>query len=242
MKQIWIALLLVCSLPVLAKGSKFDRGIVEKTFIPKGQWMAGASFSYSEHTDDNLKWLVLDDVNSVGYTFKVSPVVSYFIRDNIAIGGRVAYARSMTDLDNISLNLGDDLNFDLSNYHDKSHSVSGSAFIRTYLNLGDSKRFGLFNEARVTYGYGQSKVQDGTGDELKGTHQIKQNLNFGVAPGITCFINDFVAVEAAIDVLGLDFKWVDQKTNQVETGKRTSSGANFKINLLSINLGITFYL
>ena len=120
--------------------------------------------------------------------------------------------------------------------------VSGSFFIRTYLNLGDSKRFGLFNEARVTYGYGQSNVEDGTGDELKGTHQIKQNLNFGVAPGITCFVNNYVAVEAAIDVLGLDFKWYDQKTNQVETGKRTNSGANFKINLLSINLGITFYI
>ncbi len=184
----------------------------------------------------------MDDVTSTGYTFKVSPVVSYFIRDNIAIGGRVAYSRGLTDLGNLSLNLGDDLSFDLSDYKDKSHTVSGSFFIRTYLNLGDSKRFGLFNEARVTYGYGQSNVEDGTGDELKGTHQIKQNLNFGVAPGIACFINDYVAVEAAIDVLGLDFKWYDQKTNQVETGKRTSSGANFKINLLSINLGITFYL
>ena len=204
--------------------------------------MVGASFSYSEHTDDNFKWLVMDDVTSTGYTFKVSPVVSYFIRDNIAIGGRVAYSRGLTDLGNLSLNLGDDLSFDLSNYKDKSHTVSGSFFVRTYLNLGDSKRFGLFNEARVTYGYGQSNVEDGTGDELKGTHQIKQNLNFGVAPGITCFINDYVAVEAAIDVLGLDFKWYDQKTNQVETGKRTNSGANFKINLLSINLGITFYL
>lgn len=242
MKHILIMLLLVCSIPAMAKGIRFDRGIEQKTFIPKGQWMVGASFSYSEHTDDNFKWLVMDDVTSTGYTFKVSPVVSYFIRDNIAIGGRVAYSRGLTDLGNLSLNLGDDLSFDLSNYKDKSHTVSGSFFVRTYLNLGDSKRFGLFNEARVTYGYGQSNVEDGTGDELKGTHQIKQNLNFGVAPGITCFINDYVAVEAAIDVLGLDFKWYDQKTNQVETGKRTNSGANFKINLLSINLGITFYL
>ena len=242
MKHILIMLLLVCSIPAMAKGIRFDRGIEQKTFIPKGQWMVGASFSYSEHTDDNFKWLVMDDVTSTGYTFKVSPVVSYFIRDNIAIGGRVAYSRGLTDLGNLSLNLGDDLSFDLSNYKDKSHTVSGSFFIRTYLNLGDSKRFGLFNEARVTYGYGQSNVEDGTGDELKGTHQIKQNLNFGVAPGITCFINNYVAVEAAIDVLGLDFKWYDQKTNQVETGKRTNSGANFKINLLSINLGITFYI
>lgn len=242
MKHILIMLLLVCSIPAMARGNNFDRGIEQKTFIPKGQWMVGASFSYSEHTDDNFKWLVMDDVTSTGYTFKVSPVVSYFIRDNIAIGGRVAYSRGLTDLGNLSLNLGDDLSFDLSNYKDKSHMVSGSFFIRTYLNLGDSKRFGLFNEARVTYGYGQSNVEDGTGDELKGTHQIKQNLNFGVAPGITCFVNNYVAVEAAIDVLGLDFKWYDQKTNQVETGKRTNSGANFKINLLSINLGITFYI
>mgnify|MGYP001186159934 FL=1 len=242
MKHILIMLLLVCSIPAMARGNNFDRGIEQKTFIPKGQWMVGASFSYSEHTDDNFKWLVMDDVTSTGYTFKVSPVVSYFIRDNIAIGGRVAYSRGLTDLGNLSLNLGDDLSFDLSNYKDKSHTVSGSFFIRTYLNLGDSKRFGLFNEARVTYGYGQSNVEDGTGDELKGTHQIKQNLNFGVAPGITCFVNNYVAVEAAIDVLGLDFKWYDQKTNQVETGKRTNSGANFKINLLSINLGITFYI
>ena len=242
MKHILIMLLLVCSIPAMARGNNFDRGIEQKTFIPKGQWMVGASFSYSEHTDDNFKWLVMDDVTSTGYTFKVSPVVSYFIRDNIAIGGRVAYSRGLTDLGNLSLNLGDDLSFDLSNYKDKSHTVSGSFSIRTYLNLGDSKRFGLFNEARVTYGYGQSNVEDGTGDELKGTHQIKQNLNFGVAPGITCFINNYVAVEAAIDVLGLDFKWYDQKTNQVETGKRTNSGANFKINLLSINLGITFYI
>lgn len=237
-----VLLLAAGTLPVAAKGTKFDRGIEQKTFIPKGQWMCGASFSYSEHTDDNFKWLVVDDINSVGYTFKVSPIVSYFIRDNVAIGGRLAYSRSSTDLGNLSLNLGDDLNFDLSNYKDKSHTVSGAFFIRTYLNLGDSKRFGLFSEGRMTYGYGQSKVEDGTGDDLKGTHQIKQNLNFGLAPGITCFINDYTAVEAAVDVLGLDFKWYDQKTNQVEKGKRTSSGANFQINLLSISLGITFYL
>ena len=108
--------------------------------------------------------------------------------------------------------------------------------------MGDSKRFALFNEASITYGYGQSKTEDGKGVDITGTHQIKQNLNFGLAPGLVCFINDFTAVEASVDVLGLDFKWYDQKTNQIEQGKRTSSGANFKINLLSISLGITFYL
>ena len=116
----------------------------------------------------------------------------------------------------------------MSNYKDKSHTVSGSFFVRTYLNLGDSKRFGLFNEARVTYGYGQSNVEDGTGDELKGTHQIKQNLNFGVAPGITCFINDYVAVEAAIDVLGWTSNGMTRKPTRWRQASAPIAGRTLK--------------
>lgn len=51
----------------------FDRGIQSHTFIPKGQWMVGSTFSYSEHEDDNYKFLVLEKIESTGYTFKVSP-------------------------------------------------------------------------------------------------------------------------------------------------------------------------
>lgn len=114
--------------------------------------------------------------------------------------------------------------------------------MRTYLNLGDSKRFGLFNEARVTYGYSTSKSITGKDIDLSGMHQLKHSLNIGVAPGLTVFINDFAAVEASVNVAGLDFKWYDQTKDQVYKGSRRASSANFKINLLSIDLGIVFYL
>ena len=189
-----LLLLLLCAVTVLsARENKYDRGIVMKTFIPKGQWMVGATFSYSEHVDDNFEFMsLLKDIDSEGYTFKVTPLVSYFIR--------------------------------------------------TYLNLGDSKRFGLFNEARLLYGFSKSTSSSDLGSGLSGVHQLKHNLNIGVAPGITCFVNDFTAVEASIAVAGLNFNWYDQKKDQVYDGKRTSSSANFKINLLSIDLGIVFYL
>ncbi|WP_102407605.1 hypothetical protein [Parabacteroides bouchesdurhonensis] len=244
MKRILLSLL-VCIFPVtgMAKESKYDRGIVMKTFIPKGQWMVGATFSYSEHVDDNFEFMsLLKDINSEGYTFKVTPIVSYFIRDNISIGGRLAFSRSYTKLDNISLSLGDDLNIEIEDYNNVSNTYSAAAFLRTYLNLGDSKRFGLFNEARVSYGYSQSNGSSGTGVDLSGVHQLKHNLNIGVAPGITCFVNDFTAVEASINVAGLNFNWYDQTRDQVYKGSRSSSSANFKINLLSIDLGIVFYL
>lgn len=225
-----------------AKGYKYDRGILMKTFIPKGQWMVGATFSYSEHVDDNFEFMsLLKDIESEGYTFKVTPLVSYFIRDNISIGGRLAYSRSFTKLDNLSLELGD-ISLKIDEWNDKTNTYMASAFVRTYLNLGDSKRFGLFNEGRVTYGFSKSTSSSDLGSGLSGVHQLKHNLNIGVSPGMTCFVNDFVAVEASIGVAGLNFNWYDQNKDQVEKGKRTSSSANFKINLLSIDLGIVFYL
>ena len=119
---------------------------------------------------------------------------------------------------------------------------TAAVFLRTYLNLGDSKRFGLFNEARVSYGYSESNSSSGTGIDLSGMYQLKHNLNIGVAPGLTVFINDYVAAEASVSVAGLNFNWYDQTKDQVYKGKRTASSANFKINLLSIDLGIVFYL
>ena len=227
-----LLLLLLCAVTVLsARENKYDRGIVMKTFIPKGQWMVGATFSYSEHVDENFEFMsLLKDIDSEGYTFKVTPLVSYFIRDNISIGGRLAYSRSYTKLDNLSLSLGDDISLDINEWNDKSNTYSAAFFIRTYLNLGDSKRFGLFNEARLLYGFSKSTSSSDLGSGLSGVHQLKHNLNIGIAPGITCFVNDFTAVEASIAVAGLNFNWYDQKKDQVYDGKRTSSSANFKIN------------
>lgn len=61
------------------KMKRIDRGVQERVFIPKGQWMAGGSVSYSEHEEDNLNFLVLKDVEGKGYNFKVSPYFGYFL-------------------------------------------------------------------------------------------------------------------------------------------------------------------
>ena len=108
--------------------------------------------------------------------------------------------------------------------------------------IGRSKIFGLFNEARLTYGYGTGKNSTGTGNTYDGTFQKINSLQIGFAPGLTAFITDWSAVEVSVGVMGFDFKWVDQKTNQVEEGHHRLSSGNFKINLFSINIGMTFYL
>ena len=228
---------------------RIDREIQKHVFIPKGQWMFGGTVSYSEHDEDNLNFTVLKNIEGLGYDFKVSPYVGYFFANNMSAGVRFAYNRTYLDLENFDLNLGEDFNINLEDVYYLEHKYEVSGFFRSYMPIGKSKIFGLlskifglFNELRLTYGYAQGKNSTGSGVTYDGTYQTSHNLEIGFAPGITAFVTDFAAAEVSMGIMGFDFKWQDQKTNQVETGKRRTSSGNFKINLFSINIGMTFYL
>lgn len=220
---------------------RIDRDVQSRVFIPKGTWMAGGTVSYSEHDESNLNFLVIKDVEGKGYDFNVSPYVGYFFRDNIAAGFRFAYNRDYLDLGNLDMDLGD-LTLSFKDLYYLEHKYEASGFIRTYMPIGRSKIFGLFNEARLTYGYGRGKNSTGSGTDYDGSFQTVQNLQIGFAPGLTAFITDWSAIEVSVGVMGFNFKWIDQETNRVEEGSQRVSSGNFKINLFSINIGMTFYL
>ena len=225
-----------------SQAQEFKRNIESHTFVPKGQWVVGSSVSYSEHNEQNYQFLVIDGFNSDGYTFKISPMFCYAFRDNVAAGGRFSYGRTLTKLDGVTLNLDESTQFDVNDMYQLKHSYSAMGVLRNYINLGTSKRFGLFAETRLEIGGSQSKVVTKDGTSLTGTYTKTTDFGIGVAPGIVAFINNYTAVEVSIGVLGLDFSKVKQTTDQVYIGERSCSSANFKINLFSIGLGIAFYL
>ncbi len=241
MKRYILFLLTFSCMVSLHARKVFDREIKNTLFVPKGMWTGGISFSYSEIMGDNYKLMVLDDVTGEGYTFKISPHVAYFIKNDIAVGFRADYKRSYINLGKVNLDLGDDLEFDISDYSYLSHGVSTTGFIRTYMSLGKSKIFGFFNELSLTYGYSQGKTISGTGKDMSGTFQKINHFQIGSTPGLTAFVMNNLAVEVSVDILGLDFQWINQKTNQVESGSFRKSSADFSINLFSINLGICTY-
>ena len=213
-----------------------------KVFVPKGQWIAGSSVSYSEHTENNYDFLVVEKINSDGYSFKLSPMFAYALKDNMALGGRFKYGRTLVRMDETQLNLDDENQFDINNVYQLKHSYSAMAIFRNYIPLGDSKRFAIFSETQLEFGGSQSKVANGKGEALTGTYSKSTDLAFGVAPGMVAFINNYTAVEVSIGVLGVNLSKKRQVTNQVETGEQSSTSANFKINIFSIGLGIAFYL
>ena len=243
MKKI-ICLLLLFSIPGMVCWGKerLDRGIVKRTFVPKGQWFFGGTCSYSEYNQDNYKFLVLKNWNGNGYQLSVKPFVGYMVRDDFGVGATFAYERTLFKVDNLDINVSEDFQFSISDYYILEHIYTGSIFMRLFMNIEDSKRFGLFNDVKLMFGGGQGKYINGKGDALEGTYQNIFKMGLVYSPGLSVFINDYAAVEASIGVLGLQMKHTDQKTNQVYTGSFKKSFANFKIDLFSIGLGIAIYL
>ena len=220
----------------------FSRGIQNSVFVPKGQWITGGSFSYSETSASDYELLMIEDIDGSNYSFKISPYVGYFFKDNLCIGGRFGYSRTMTKLNSTSINLTDDLNFSIDNFYNLKHIYTGAVFFRNYISLGQSKRFALFNEVRLAAGGGQGKTISGVEEDASGSYQDIFEMELGLIPGITAFISDNVAVEASVNVLGLNYQKYDQTRDQVYQGSLERAGVNFKVDILSINIGVSFYI
>ena len=221
---------------------RVDREALKAVFIPKGQWMMGGTVNFQEWDTDNINLLVLKNMDIEGHTFSASPYFGYFVANNLALGARYNYLRNYFYLGDFDLNLGEDFNISLEDLYYLEHKHEVSAFLRTYMPLGRSNIFGFFGEIRGTYAYANGKNSTGSGTEFDGSYEHVHSVQLGFCPGMTAFVTDFMAVEASIGVMGLKYRWKDQKTNQVEKGSSKMGGANFKFNLFSVNLGMTFYL
>lgn len=220
----------------------FKRGLEQISFVPKGQWIGGVSVSYSQSDFENYQFLIVENLNGDTYTFKVSPMVMFCFKDNLAAGGRLSYSRSRTRLDGASLVLGADTSYDVDNLYSISHNYHGTAMFRNYISLGKSMRFGFFNEVDLSLGGGQSKLVNGTGDELIGTYERNFNLNIGLTPGIIMFLSNYSAIEVSIGVLGFNYTHTHSISDQIYQAERNRKSANFRINLFSVQFGVAFYI
>ena len=222
------------------------RGIsnLKTHIVPAGQWVFGGTLSYSTHSNDSYKLLVVENINSDGYTFKSSPLIGYSILPNSIIGVKFAYSRTFMEIDNANVNLGEGdgaLNFGVDYYYALKHSYDIVAIWRQYIPLGrHNKRFALFSEFQLAMGGSQSKYAEGA--PIKGTYSRGFNMSLGVNPGIVAFLTNNMAVEVNVGVLGINYSSNRQVHNQVSSGETSTSLMNFSINLFSIGLGVAFYL
>ena len=237
-----VALMSLLFPTVVSAQQEFKRQLEQIAFVPKGCWITGVSVNYSQSNQDKYQFLIFENINGDSYSFKVSPTIMYAFGDNLAAGGRFSYQRQRTHLNSADIVLDSETSYNIDNLYSISHHYFGSALFRNYLSLGKSTRFGMFAEVQLQMGGGQSKLCTGTGNTLTGTFERNFEFNVGIAPGMTVFLNNYSALEVNVGVLGLNYSHTSATTNQIYTASRSTSSANFKINLFSITFGVAFYI
>lgn len=240
-RYLTILFAIVACLSVTAQ-KPFSRDIEQNVFVPKGQWITGVSVSYSQSSQNKYQFLIIENLNGDTYTFKVSPMLMYAFKDNLAVGGRLSFNRQNTKLDAASIVLDSETSYDVDQLHSLSQNYFGTIAFRNYINLGNSTRFGLFNEVQLKVGGGESKLVNGSGDDITGTFERNIQLGIGLSPGVCVFLNNYSAIEVNVGVLGFNYNHTKSTTDQIYIAERTMKSANFKINLFSITFGVTFYL
>lgn len=236
-----LAILCATALTVGAQ-EQFSRGLEMVSFVPKGQWITGVSVSYTQSHQDKYQFLIIEDITGDTYSFKLAPMLFYAFKDNLAIGGRMGYRRQKTKLDAAKVIMDSETSYDMDHLYSISHQYYGTASFRNYISLGQSMRFGFFNEVQLEIGGGQSKLVSGTGEDLTGTYERMFNINIGLTPGMIMFLNNYSALEVSIGVLGFNYQHTHSISDQIYVANRNYKQANFKINLFSVQFGVAFYL
>lgn len=222
---------------------RFYRGVKNLLFVKKKSWMTGLTISQGRYESEDTEVLsLLKDFDCEVNYFSINPFLGYFIKDNVSMGLKFGYQKVYANLANFNIEVSDDMSLSLKDMSFNQNMFNTTLFHRSYVGIDKGKRFGLFNEVSLSYNFGSSTYQRGTGENLRNTKTDIHEVRLGLNPGATVFIMENVSAELSFGVAGLNYRRQRQTTNGVDSGWRNSSGANFKINLLNINIGIVAYL
>lgn len=231
---------------------RYDRGLFNYIFIPKGKWMIGATASYGEFGTDDFR--ILDLVENVDLNvnaYSIKPFISYFIHSNLSVGLRFGYTRAKADLGSMSVDFDDDLNFSIADAYYDNETYTAALTVRQYIGLSRRGRFGIFNEAELAFSSGNSDFRRMYDAQPRTTHTTYMEAALNFSPGLCVFVMDEVSFNVSFGVFGFHLRNERQLTNILTgpddepiepiKGNRFTSGANFRFNIFNINFGLAVH-
>ena len=222
---------------------RYDRGLFNFLFIPKGTWHVALTASYGQFSTSDLQMLdLVSDVDLSASAFSIKPQLSYFIRNNLSVGVRMAYSRTMADIDSFKMDIDEDMNFNLHDINYRQESYTAAIFMQQYTGIGRRGRFGVFNEIELAFASGNGDFNRPFNGELRKTHSTNMEARLTFSPGVCVFIMENVSFNVSFGVFGFYLRNEKQTVDGEWLGNRFSSGANFKINLFNLAFGIGIHL
>lgn len=223
--------------------SRYDRGLFNYLFVPRGQWAFGLTASYGELNTEDVEILsLLTDLSVKGKTYAIRPSVSYFFNHNQSIGMKVAYTHSDAGIESFGVDIDEDMNFNLGGVSYVSTAYSAAVNYRYFVGLDRKGRFSVFNEVDLNFTTGSSDFSRIYNSEPRTTHTRINEVALNFSPGVCVFIMDNVSFNLSFGIFGLKLRREHQMTNGIDEGTRTSSGANFRFNIFNINFGLGVHI
>lgn len=226
-----------------AGAQKYDRGyetVPSNPFVKKGTFIMGGNARFSQHMNDDYSFLVINNINSTGLTAGGTLEMLCTFRDNLAVGVKAEYDRSILDLSSADLAVAQ-IEMNAADCYQIQHKASGYGVFRAYIPFGNSKRVAMFADLQLGGSYKQAIAYNAGGDYVLGTYNESYSLKLGVDPGLVAFLTDRLALQMNVGVFGVQYTWSNQLHNQVDNGHSDSTSAGFMVNLLALGVGISYY-
>lgn len=234
------------TLPMVLKDLKlgrYDRGLFNFLFIPKGMWTLGLTVSYGKFSTEDLQMFdVIDDVDISAHAFSIKPYFSYAFKNNITAGLRLEYSNIRGDIGSFGLDIDEDMNFNIHDVMYRSESYSAALLLTQYIGLTRKGRFGVFNEAQLKCTSGTSDFHRPYNGDIRNTHNSNFQASLTYSPGLCVFVMPQVSCNLSFGVFGFYINHTKQWEDGKRTGSRTTSGANFRFNIFNISLGLAVHL
>lgn len=207
----------------------------------KGDWMVGGSASFSGHSNDNYSIAVVQNINSVGFRVAAAPEFCRFVEDNLGLGMKITYGRSMFDLASAKAEF-DKVSIKAKDYMTISQDASLTVFFRYVIPFGDSHRFAMYADGGFRASLKHGKDTDEHTGNVVGTWHKTWNGGLVVNPGLMAFVTDKLAVFASVGLASFTIGKTSQVHNQVDTGSRKLSNFSFMLDPTAISVGLDFYI
>lgn len=222
---------------------RFDRKLYNWLIYPKGLWHIGLTANYGELSTDDSEFLsLIQDVDLKGKIYSIKPSVSYFLRNNVCVGMRLAFTKGEMGINSFKVDIDEDMSFNLHDIKYTSDSYAAALFIQQYFGLSRRGRFAVFNEAEISVGTGNAHFIRPFDGDIRDTRTKTQSFNINYSPGVSIMMMKNAAFNLSFGIFGFHLKSEKQWENGEESGNRFTSGINFRFNIFNINFGVAIII
>jgi len=223
--------ILICLVAVSVSAS------AQKTLVPKGEMIAGASFAGVHLDADNSEYLLMiNNMDASISHFTASVFAGYTIADDRMLGLKLGLSSFDADLAKMKIDLmGDALSFDLSGVKAGSANRHASLFYRRYIPLGEKGIVGLFYDCTLT-----GTTARYTADGGKSTaRKLKGRLSFD--PGVVFFALKNISTSLSVSMADISYTNVKYRKQDADSGSRSAFNASLTPDLLGMNFSIAVH-